>query len=108
LPAPDDGTQPALALPAYRALADAVQAALTRRDAMAVVADATIIDAAVNPAVIPTGLSFVNGATATNGNPAVEQGIVIGVVIEGGNLKVWHNFTGGGGRQINWMAWGAR
>jgi hypothetical protein len=69
LPVPDDGSQPAQALPAFRALADATQAALLRRDAITVTGGATIINGANNPATISTGLSGVLAATATNGNP---------------------------------------
>jgi hypothetical protein len=107
LPVPDDGSQPAQALQAFRALADATQAALLRRDATVTTGGAVIIDGANNPVTIHTGLAAVQGATATNGNPAVEMGQVIGMVIDGADLRVYHTFTAGS-RQINWMAVGSR
>jgi hypothetical protein len=121
LPAPDDGTQPALALSAYRALADAVQAALTglraRTDDIftrlgvleaqfGAVGGQALIDAAVNPATIETSLGQVLGASAFNGNPAVQEGTVTAVMVDGPRLRVYHTFSGGGQRQLNFIAVG--
>jgi hypothetical protein len=140
LPVPDDGSQPALALPTLRALADAVQGAFSglraRVDGLenwqtvdfaswgngvvarlgllegqmaarrVAVGGQALVDGANNPVTIETGLSVVHGASAVNGNPAVEQGTVTAVTPEGGRIIVYHTFTGGQ-RQINWMAVGA-
>jgi hypothetical protein len=69
-----------------------------------VASGAVVVDSSANPCTINVGRS-VNMILVGNGNPQVQQGIVVGAVHDGGgSVRVWHQGFHGGDVQLNWIA----